>query len=784
MSQPVAARKRNSFRDLIACGCSLYALGVAGATVAQTATADVADTGGVEELVVTARSRGERLADIPLTINVIGADAIQKANLKGVMDLSKVAPSFNYIANLRGQAFISMRGLNPNTYNTQKQGVSFFIDGVYIAGEATSFNLQDLDHVEVLKGPQSTHFGRSTYAGAINYITRIPESMKPSGRITAEVQTRNSYDVNGVINFPILEDRLYASFSARKFHRGGVFEERNFGGKLGEQDSINLAAAFLARPTDTTTIRTRFMYDEDDDGHQISWTAYRQDMAQFDVTYPTGVKYPTFTIPDEFYRTDRFGNSLGVLPDHGGDRDRRRFMTYLIIDQQLPGGYTANYSGEYFTEYNRWWADVTNRWIADPSLDNAKLVLNPIQNQTRTVAHQVRISSPGGQRLNWTLGAFHFKDSYTNFAQYGRVQFVPFQLIQGAPRRSTAATRTLNKAIYGSATIKLIDNLNFTAEGRYQSEKLYVNECDLSYCQGYAAAFSRTEKDFLPRFTLDYKLTPGLLAYALYSEGTKSGVINLSSTITTRAAALAFETANYQRPEYVKNYEVGLKGTLFDRRLSFEAAAYKMKVTNQQVTTFGLNSTGQLATTTGNGGESDIKGAEFSGTFYATPQWDITYGVGYAHHEYVGSGATNATLISLFGINSEQATLQGLTSQQTPRWTMSASSEYRIPVGANQFALRGDWTYTGERYVDIPNLIKLKPYNRLTLSATYSFVDQELDITAFINNATNEKTVFDAGLGYGNLAEQPPSPRIGQSPSILVNLPYPRTFGLRVTKKY
>ncbi|WP_176695908.1 TonB-dependent receptor [Phenylobacterium immobile] len=756
---------------------------MAGAASAQAVAADGA-ADGVEELVVTARSRGERLADIPLTINVIGADAIQKANLKGVMDLSRVAPSFNYIANLRGQAFISMRGLNPNTYNTQKQGVSFFIDGVYIAGEATSFNLQDLDHVEVLKGPQSTHFGRSTYAGAINYITRIPESPTISGRVTGEVQTRSSYDVNGVINVPIVEDKLYASFSARKFHRGGVFEERNFGGKLGEQDSINLAAAFVVHPLDGTTIRSRFMYDEDDDGHQISWTAYRQDMADFDVTYPTGVKYPTFTIPDSFYREDKFGNSLGIIPNHGGDRDRRRFMTYLIIDQELGGGYTANYSGEYFSEYNRWWADVTNRWLADPLLSNAKLVLNPTQNQTRTVAHQFRVSSPSDQRLKWTLGAFHFKDSYGSFAQYGRVVFAPFTLVQGVPRRTAGASRTLNKALYGSVNYELIDNLNLTIEARYQSEKLFTNDCNLTACQNYTAAFSRTEKDFLPRFTLDYKLTPNLLAYALYSEGTKSGVINTQSGATTADGALAYQTKNYQRPEYVENYEVGLKGTLFDRRVSFEAAVYKMKVTNQQVSTFGLGPSGQIESFTGNGGASDIKGAEFSGTFYVTPQWDVFYGVGYAHHEYVGTGATNATLISLFGITSPNATLQGLTSQQTPRWTMSGSSEYRIPIGANQLAFRGDWTYTGERFVDIPNLIKMKPYHRLQASMTYSLVDQEIDVTAFVMNLLDEHTIFDAGLGYGNLAEQPPSPRLGQSPSILINMPYPRTFGLRVVKKF
>jgi len=777
---------RLSLRLLAVAGCSLYSLSQASAQTAPPASADTGSTQLASsadqtdaDIVVTARSRVERAQDVPLMINVVSSDDIEHKNIKSAFDLAKLAPSFTYIATVRGQATVTMRGLSPNNLYPEKQGVGFFLDGMYIPGEVTSFNLQDLDRVEVLKGPQATHFGRSTYAGAVNYVTRVPTNDYVSGKAMAEVSSYGSYELNGLLNLPIVPDALYGSFSAREYYRGGRYEEHNYDTKIGQQRSTDLAANLLAMPWKGGTIRVRGSYDRDDDGHQLSYTLYRQDMAAYDQTFPTGKTYPVFTVDE--HDTSKLGASH-VLGDDDGGRTRNRYFAYGTINQDLGGGYSLNYGGEYFYEYNDWKADVTNRWVGDPALLNPVQVINPTQNSTETYTQQLRIESPGNTRFQWMAGLFYLHENYTTYSKDGVVKLNPFSITSGGPGERDAPLITDNKAAFFSLSYEAMRGLTVSFEGRYQTEKLSVRECDLTQCQRYGAAFSKTANDFLPRATLSYKFSPELMAYALYSEGVKSGITNLSSTATTAATALTYEQANYQSPERNRNYEIGLKGALFDRKLAIEAAVYHMDVTNQQVSTFGVASTGVTTSYTGNGGASRINGAELSLSAHPTPRWDLDYGVGYAHQEYVGTEATNATLIGLFGIDSPQATLEGLTSTQTPRWTMNGSAEYRIPVtGTDTLALRADWTYMSERYIDVPNLIKLPGRHNLNVAARYEHGKTVL--TAFMNNVFNDLDADDAGPGYGDVVEQGTS-RSGASPSVIVNLPYGRTIGFRIAQEF
>lgn len=737
----------------------------------------------VEEIIVTARSRAERLQDVPLIVNVVTEEALEQQGIKDIFDLSRIAPSFAYVATVRGQANINMRGLSPSSLVPQKQGVSFFLDGVNIPGEVTSMNLQDIAQVEVLKGPQSAHFGRSTYAGAVNYSTSIPELDVLNGRLTAEYSSYGSHDVSGILSFPIIQDRLYASISARSFERGGLYTERNYGMEVGEQESQNYALNLLFRPQSGTTVRLRASHDRDDDGHQVSYTLYRQDMAAYDQVFPTGATYPVFTVTGA--QPELLGASCGTgnLAGRCGDRQRERTFVYGIVEHAFENGYTVNYSTSYFDEYNDWAADVTNRWLGDPMLDNPAQVLNPIQNRTRATSHQLRLESPANERFTWLVGLYHMRDAYTTDTLHGRITLNPFVVAPGYPATRITPSRTDNKAIYFSGSYELTENLTVTAEGRFQWERLFVRECDLSQCQYYGAAMEVEENDFLPRITLDYQFSPDFMVYALYSEGVKSGVLNTSTSVTTQAAALAFQEANYQSPEYVTNYEVGAKGTFHDGLIAFQAAAFHMEVENQQISTFGVNAAGATTSVTGNGGASRINGFEFAAQMRPTYNWDIDAGVGYAHHEYVGGQATNATLINLYGANSPRASLDGLTSQQTPRWTGNISTEYRWPIFENDIlALRVDYTYLGRRFVDVPNLIALEPVERTNVALRWEHDD--LTLTLFAKNLFDVDEVFDAGPGYGNVAEQRPHPRSGQSPSIIVNLPYPRTIGARLSYRF
>jgi len=413
-----------------------------------------ADEGAV--VVVTARSREERALDVPLTVNVVGADAIREKGVRSVFDLAKLVPGFTYIANVRGQANVTMRGLSPNSLYPAKAGVGFFVDGMYLPGEAASFNVQDLDRVEVLKGPQFTHFGRSTYAGAVNYITRVPTDNHVSGRVLAEYSSYNSHELNLLLNLPVIRDGLYATVSARDYDRGGAYRENNYNSLEGGQSSENVALNLLALPGSNTRIRIRASHDEDRDAHQISYTLYRNDLLPYSQAFPTGKTYPVFTLNEG--DLSKLGASRAIDGANDGGRWRHRNFFYLTADQQFGGGYKLSYAGEYFDEYNAWLADVTNRRLTDPALSNPTQVINPTENSTRTWTQQLRLESPGGSKLQWLVGLFYVNERYITFSRNGKVVLNPFSITGGVPaERDAPVVRAIRSGggVIGSLNLPL-----------------------------------------------------------------------------------------------------------------------------------------------------------------------------------------------------------------------------------------------------------------------------------------------------------------------------------------
>lgn len=737
----------------------------------------------LEEVVVTARGREERLQDVPIQVNVVSNEAIKNQGLKDVLELTRLAPSFNYQATQRGQGTISMRGLNPNTFNTFRQGVSFFVDGIYIPGEVTSLNLQDLQRVEVLKGPQATQFGRGTYAGAVNYVTRTPSSNEFEGRLDAEVSSYDSHDVNGFISFPIVNDRLFAEVSARHYERGSRYVNRNDGKGVGGQESLNLAGILHWQPTESTSIKLRHSYDDDDDDSPAQFTLFKQDTPQALRTFPTGATYPVFTLDFRRPETIGYGDSLfDGYGDRDGNRLRRRDVTSLIASHRFAGDYEIRYSGNVFSERTVFNSDIGNRWLADPSLVNAQPVLISQGQDFDAMSHEIRLNSPAGERLTWTLGANYYEIDYDQFAP-GILNFFPAVSYTVVPGISKSFGTFTNREIAGFASVsyEIFDRTRLTLEGRHQTVRLSYDRCPTTQCLFRTGEFAQTEDDFLPRVTLDFQLDDRTLLYGLVSKGVKNGAVNTTQTAATEAAFTAFVTANYQRPEQATNYEVGFKTSTEDGALELNGAAYYIEVKDQQVTTF-LPSAGTFLLVTANGGTSEIEGAELTATARLTPDWTLSGGLGYANHEFTSPTATNSILVGLYGINDPRSSLRGLTSVLTPEWSGNASTEYRIPFGADsEIALRADYQYTGEQYVDVPNLITLPEIHRLGLSAQYTRGDTS--VTLFAKNVLNDKDPADAAIGSGNLTEVG-TPRYFQQPSTLAYLPYGTIIGLRLSQRF
>ena len=217
----------------------------------------------LEEVIVTARKREESLQDIPVAVSAIGASDIQQLALNDLDDLAKVTAGlvfdndFSRTANrpvIRGQANI-----------LGESGVAYFIDGVYITGSIADYDLQDVQRVEVVKGPQSALYGRNTYAGAINFITKDPGD-EVGGNVQLQVAEDDQYQVTGSVSGPLIDGVLSGRLAGRYFERGAIFNSTFDGAGVGEQESQSISGLLRWTPGERTDIRFRAYYSELDDG--------------------------------------------------------------------------------------------------------------------------------------------------------------------------------------------------------------------------------------------------------------------------------------------------------------------------------------------------------------------------------------------------------------------------------------------------------------------------------------------------------------------------------------
>ncbi len=181
----------------IAVVCALAGIG-AGVPAAAIAAEPTAQDQGLEEVVVTARKREERLQDVPIAVSAVTADVLEREQINVVREIAAYTPGLVINSDGGGRAFVSIRGVGTTLIDSVQPGVGIFVDGIYQANTSYLNNpMLDVERVEVLRGPQGTLFGNNTLGGAINVVTRAPTD-EFSGRFSADVGGTDNYaDVLG-----------------------------------------------------------------------------------------------------------------------------------------------------------------------------------------------------------------------------------------------------------------------------------------------------------------------------------------------------------------------------------------------------------------------------------------------------------------------------------------------------------------------------------------------------------------------------------------------------------
>ncbi|MCY4478124.1 MAG: TonB-dependent receptor [Gammaproteobacteria bacterium] len=256
-------RLHRTFSIALAMAVGAFAYGTAPQAAAQEASE-------LEEIIVTARKREEALADIPIAITAFSAEELIRGGFTSLEDLSFQTAGMHFHKQGgqipgRFSSRVRFRGMNTNANPPSQQVGTVFLDGVYVSDGVTSIDFSNIERVEIIKGPQSATFGRSTFAGAVNYVTKTP-GFEYAGRVIADVAEWGGRDVTLSHEGPLVDDKLAYRISARVYGTDGQYVSNADGGALGEESTETIQAVLNWTPTSNFSAKFRYLWSHDDDG--------------------------------------------------------------------------------------------------------------------------------------------------------------------------------------------------------------------------------------------------------------------------------------------------------------------------------------------------------------------------------------------------------------------------------------------------------------------------------------------------------------------------------------
>ena len=625
---------------------------------------------GVEEIIVTATLRAESIQDTPVAVSAIPPVQLERAAAPDIRDLVGRVPNLVIDPVNAGPsaAAISIRGISfEDIEKSFDPAVGVLVDGVYLGtntGQLLDFF--DFEAVEVLRGPQGTLFGRNTTAGVIN-IRRTRPTGELGMKLLATFDDNGRRDVRTVVNLPRIADVL--SLKAFWLHNQNrdFYDNQTLGRDHGGRnyDQWGIAARIEKGGLDALLIYERVDERTEINTAPLSLTGVDLICAPIP-GLPPGFLPPRNqcdrTTEDQLYET--FTNVPGVALNKGD-----AFTANITLDAE-PFVITA------ITGYRT--SDESVRQDFDSTSINFFDTLR-VQ-EYKQVTQELRAAGNITERINFVAGIYYF---WANYKLDQTTFFGPFlQFAAGLP--ATGGNRvdhySSSMAVFGDLQWRLTDQLRITFGGRYNwDDKNYVNDYLKTGLPQFIARPSASWQQFQPKASIDYRITPDHLAYFAFARGYRAGGFN-------GRGQTDFSANTPYDPETVNSYELGLKTSWLDNRLTVNLAGFITKYDDKQeeIVLPAPPPAGQ-ETIVANAATATISGIEFEVRALPFDSLNLYGSVGYLDARYDDFN----TLVG--GVVTD---ISNRELRRTPDWSASVGGDWTLPAGGDsEFILSAAWRY-------------------------------------------------------------------------------------------
>ncbi|MCO3740086.1 TonB-dependent receptor [Pseudomonas aeruginosa] len=711
---------------------------------------DKADT-ALGKVTVTARRREEDSQKVPTPITVLGGETLEAQRISRVQDLQQVLPSVNVAYIHARQSSVAVRGIGNNPASDGLEGsAGIYLDNVYLGRPGMAvFDLLDIEQLELLRGPQGTLFGKNTTAGVLNISTRAPTF---TAERTVEVSGGQDgyFQGRGTVSGP-LGETLAGRLSAYRIRDDGYIKNIHDDNYLNGGERQGARGQLLFEPNEDFSLRWIADYNEEDssNGSMVVYGGAERFWQRAALVGASPLRDPQ-------RRKVNINGRQHVSVHQGGSS--------LEANWNLAGGYRLTS----ISAYRYWHFTPAN----DEQLNVSAINDTGVEVHDRQFSQEIRLASPTGGAFDYVVGAYAFRQNLGNktFTSYGPLADLyllgaNLGALNDTYSKANGKIETDSFALFAQGTWHLTERLDFTAglRGTYEEKNAKVERfaplggaavggVGAAVRNGQLGAYDSddlSQYNFAPSalLSLSYQFSDDLLGYASLSHGEKSGGVNLAVGSAPSAGADSLLVG----PERANDAELGLKSTLFDRRLLLNANLFWTGIHGYQATTlYQAPGSTQLVQVLANAGSVRSRGLEFEAT--ALPLRGLTLNFNGSYNDVTYLSFKDAPCPAEVSTRPGAPSSCDLTGQRVvgaSKWIANLNGEYQWrlddrfqPYVSASYAYRS----AAEGTLDNSDLSKIDGYALVNLAAGLrsDLGDGQLDTSVWLKNAFDKDYYLSA----------------------------------------